>query len=294
MLFFQTKETPIYEKYDQLLHGKSRKRDDQILSVEFMRKYIHIAKCLKPKLTDRACEVIASEYSRLRSQDLDKSDIARTQPVTARTLETLIRLATAHAKARMGKSVTQADAQVAIELVQYAYFKKVLEKEKRKRTRSVDGSGEEDDVEEINTEDGTEQSQPRTSGRKRTRLDDITEDDADILEQPDSGDLTRRETRSKPTTSSAATGTLQSSEDMFPDTEPEAVVVSQERLSIFRQKVQLAFREARQQTISVKNLTAKINHDNTEPFSAGEIDAALIQMTDANQVMLSDGVVFLI
>lgn len=42
-----------------------------------MRKYIHIAKVLKPVLTEEASEVIAEEYSRLRSQDFIESDVAR-------------------------------------------------------------------------------------------------------------------------------------------------------------------------------------------------------------------------
>lgn len=167
-------ETPVYEKYDALLHGKSRSRHEQILSVQFMRKYIQLAKCLKPKLTESASEVIANEYSRLRSHDSVESDVARTQPVTARTLETLIRLSTAHAKARMGKSVTVNDAQAAIELVQYAYFKKVLEKEKKKRRRDS-GISEEDDETEMETDSNAPSNGTTTrsdeSRRKRTRID---------------------------------------------------------------------------------------------------------------------------
>ncbi|KAI4459692.1 dna replication licensing factor mcm family member [Holotrichia oblita] len=136
------KETRTYEKYDPLLHGGSRKRTDKILSVDFMRKYIYFVKILKPTLTDEASEIIANEYSKLRSEDVLESDVARTQPVTARTLETMIRLATAHAKARMSRNITAQDAHAAIELVQYAYFKKVLEKEKKKRRRESVNDGE--------------------------------------------------------------------------------------------------------------------------------------------------------
>ena len=96
-------DAPIFEKHDQLLHGKVVTH--KIVSASFMRKYIHVARTLKPVLTRQACDVISTEYAKLRTQEMAGSGRAKTQPVTARTLETLIRLSTAHAKARMSKRV---------------------------------------------------------------------------------------------------------------------------------------------------------------------------------------------
>lgn len=59
-------DTPIYERYNTLLHG-NRAKNDKIVSVKFMKKYIHIAKSMKPTLTDEARDTIAEEYAKLRS-----------------------------------------------------------------------------------------------------------------------------------------------------------------------------------------------------------------------------------
>ncbi|KAK2511735.1 Mcm3 [Columba guinea] len=72
----EEQELQVYEKHDDLLHGPNRRRE-KIVSMEFMRKYIHVAKMIKPVLTEEAANYIAEEYSRLRSQSLMNSDVAR-------------------------------------------------------------------------------------------------------------------------------------------------------------------------------------------------------------------------
>merc|ERR1712127_742115 len=127
----------VYEQHNPSLHGPQINRKQKICTKLFMKKYIAVAKMIQPKIKTEAAALLAEEYARLRSHECMEdgqgggNGNARTTPVTARTLETLIRLATAHAKIRLAKTVVKKDAKVAIELVQYAYFQKVFEKPKR-------------------------------------------------------------------------------------------------------------------------------------------------------------------
>jgi len=61
--------------------------------------------------------------------------------MTARTLETLIRLSTAHAKARLSSKVEYDDAVAAEEILRFALFKEILKREKKhnKRRKLNDG-----------------------------------------------------------------------------------------------------------------------------------------------------------
>lgn len=59
-------------------------------------------------LSSEASAYIANAYASLRSKEGE----SKTLPVTARTLETMIRLATAHAKCRFSNEVSQEDAEV--------------------------------------------------------------------------------------------------------------------------------------------------------------------------------------
>lgn len=77
-------------------------------------------------LFQEAADAISEEYARLRSVADVTEGSAKTIPITARTLETLIRISTAHAKCRLSKKIEARDAEAAIELIQYAYFAKVV------------------------------------------------------------------------------------------------------------------------------------------------------------------------
>ena len=78
-------------------------------------------------MTDEAIKYLVNEYAELRQ----KSD-NRTLPITARLLETMIRLSTAHAKLRLSAKVELSDCKcvcglgvrvrVAMELVNFALY----------------------------------------------------------------------------------------------------------------------------------------------------------------------------
>lgn len=86
--------------------------------------------------------------------------------MTARTLETLIRLATAHAKARLSPRVEERDASAAEDILRYALFKDVVKRQRRKKRKLNNGGasarrgdgeeGSDDDDEDENSEEEEE------------------------------------------------------------------------------------------------------------------------------------------
>lgn len=66
------------------------------------------------------------------------------------------------------------------------------------------------------------------------------------------------------------------------------------RLTEFRSAVVKAFSSEHSQSLPISRLTDLVNSGTASSFNAAEVTAALEQMQDANQVMVSEGVVFLI
>ncbi|KAI1393970.1 MCM-domain-containing protein [Hypoxylon trugodes] len=170
------KPTEVYEKYDAMLHagvtvtsGRGANKRREVLSIPFMKKYIQYAKTrVKPVLTQDASERIAEIYVGLRNDEMEGNQ-RRTSPLTVRTLETLIRLATAHAKSRLSNRVDERDALAAEAILRFALFKEVVEDEsKRKRRRTQRPEEEEDGDSDDDDEDRGDSSYRGSTARGRT------------------------------------------------------------------------------------------------------------------------------
>ncbi|KAH0985414.1 hypothetical protein GBA52_012591 [Prunus armeniaca] len=139
-------DTSVFVKYNRMLHGKKtergRKRDT--LTIKFLKKYIHYAKHrIQPDLTDEASEQIATAYAELRNAG-SNAKTGGTLPITARTLETIIRLSTAHAKLKLSRKVSKSDVDAALQVLNFAIYHKELtdmEDREQERERELERNG---------------------------------------------------------------------------------------------------------------------------------------------------------
>ena len=98
------------------LHQLKGTAKDPPIRAELLRKYIAYARrSITPTLTDEALNVVKEFYLGMRkSGERENAPV----PITARQLESLIRLAEAHAKMALRDKVLAEDAQAAVRLVQ--------------------------------------------------------------------------------------------------------------------------------------------------------------------------------
>ena len=138
----ENKKTTMYEKKNP----NSRKDNKNILTRDFLRKYIHYAKSkINPILTKEATEYISTSWSKLREMSIEDDNKRKVIPVTVRTLESLIRLSTAFAKARLSQKVEKKDAEQAFDLLLNTIFQGNEEKEDEEDNKMDLVEEEEDD-----------------------------------------------------------------------------------------------------------------------------------------------------
>ncbi|KAJ8111103.1 hypothetical protein OPT61_g6223 [Boeremia exigua] len=324
--------TEVREKFNPLLHsgvtitvGRGSKKPD-VLSIPFIKKYIQYAKRGKPILTKGAADHIVAVYSALRNDELD-SGTRRTSPITARTLETLIRLSTAHAKARLSKRVEKKDADVAERILRFALFKEVVEDDRRKRRRTArdpDAMSTDEGESDDDDEDGDEQetaATPRTGGsstrRQRTTTatartpvpdgQDEEDDDDDLYRVTPRTQRTTQRTAGRTQPSNTGPSSQVSAASSLPESQlPPTQTDSQESQDLTPARLQV-FQTALGQLIDgplfandaadVEPLVAAVNTRlgggaGRQPFGADEAEKALETLSERNKIMYSGGVVY--
>ncbi|KAF5752751.1 putative DNA replication licensing factor MCM3 [Tripterygium wilfordii] len=242
----------VFVKYNRMLHGKKtdrgRKRDT--LTIKFLKKYIHYAKHrIQPELTDEASENIATAYAELRNTSSD-AKTGGTLPITARTLETIIRLSTAHAKLKLNRKVVKSDVEAALKVLNFAIYHKELS-----------------DMEEREQERERELERTRKADRRADRNNRAERDTAD-----NEGSLVEAMEVDDPPAAQAPTE------------------ISSERIEAFNSALSRVFSQRRSQEggIAIDDIEKDINTGDLH-YSRAEIMTLLEKLHDDNKVMIHNG-----
>ncbi|XP_003368065.1 DNA replication licensing factor MCM3, partial [Trichinella spiralis] len=264
----------IFEKNTTWL---TRGENEHILTLDFLRKYIQYAKKINPVFTENACEYISEKYADLRAFDEKHSDKEKTMPVTARMLETMIRLSTAFAKIRFGKKITTADAEKAYSLLSYAKPQERLDSNESKKKKSKLNIDEDDD----------DESTPKRKKKGDETAEDVYEFDS---ESSDGEEISFQQSKQRLRQSTQQ----QSREDDEEDT-TQTPAISVDRFSAFRRHLRQVFDNRRTELMSKDEAIASIQEEaGNNRYSNGEIVAALERLSDENSIMIADGNIFLI
>ncbi|PQQ04479.1 DNA replication licensing factor MCM3 [Prunus yedoensis var. nudiflora] len=257
-------DTSVFVKYNRMLHGKKtergRKRDT--LTIKFLKKYIHYAKHrIQPDLTDEASEQIATAYAELRNAG-SSAKTGGTLPITARTLETIIRLSTAHAKLKLSRKVSKSDVDAALQVLNFAIYHKELtdmEEREQERERELERNG---------------RAAHRTSGNDGSGNGTANEERADHSAGQNDG-------------SGNGTANNEGSTDAMEVDDPpaeSAIDISPERIKAFNDSVNQLMKQ-KLQSISIEDLENVVNAGADFRYSRAEI-TLLLQELQANNIVM--------
>ncbi|EPY19869.1 minichromosome maintenance protein 3 [Strigomonas culicis] len=154
---------------------------ESIVSVDFLRAYIQFCKGGSPLLTEASQQLVSQHYVQLRAEQQDGTRDGFF--VTARTLESIIRLATAHAKLRLSPTVEEDDVAAAMELLRssvHAASAATQQRDEDNRTSRAEVAP--DDAAAAATEAGRKRGidavgggrSPEEAAQQRMRLEDTT------------------------------------------------------------------------------------------------------------------------
>lgn len=321
------KPSQVYEQFNPMLHAgvtlsRGSNRKVEVLSIPFIKKYIQYSKMrCQPVLIKAAADYIVTTYSSLRNDEMEGNQ-RKTSPMTARTLETLIRLSTAHAKSRLSQRVEERDAEAAAAILKFALFKELQEDERRKRRRvATDAmSTDDDDSSENDDSDGAQRRAATTSQSRNARRDRLrngtsprtngtTQDadgdtDDDLYEAsprpPPRSSVTQSQSQTQREMSVAssipASQALNSQSQSQAETNGHTSKPSDERLRLFRRALgqligddELFSNDAAPITSILSAINKWIEgHDrNSDAYDRSECEGCLREMEDANQIMVS-------
>lgn len=262
----ENEDVQVWEKYSPTLHAGVESGSNgttDLLTIPFLRRYIHYAKHLvKPVLSPDAAEYIGDCYANLRNDNLDDGR-RHTTPITARTLETLIRLSTAHAKIRLSRTVSVEDAQAAEQILRYALFRTVMRSSTRQTKRRKP-------AEDVDLEDSDESD---------LDLVDLGDDSDEEVEGADIVD------ERPPVDSVLSEADKQNTSALSPD-----------RLRKFRTLIarELPADDDEAASITIDALMNKVNGDLSPEnrFSEEETREGLHHLTERGDIYVSDGKVY--
>uniref|UniRef100_A0A6A7G7J6 DNA replication licensing factor MCM3 n=1 Tax=Hirondellea gigas TaxID=1518452 RepID=A0A6A7G7J6_9CRUS len=286
-------DTLVFEKYDRLLHGwvvtDGKRSRPEYLTIEFCKKFfLYAKKKVHPVLGDNVVEFISKSYASLRNDEQ-----VQTLPVTARCLETLIRLSTAHAKLRLSKTVEQVDCDVALEILQFSLNSDAQIKSNQKPMNAATGGDDmSDDDNDDDNDDGKhdeknsddyEISTPSDSSRKRPPSHRGKA-------SPTPQKRPRHGSQAVPVAGSQASSSSGQMDISDGEEDCEPVTVTKERKQEVMKVISKLTRRQNYE-ISVAEILKAVNTSSRKAFSKAETNAILKVLEQENKVMLSDNLV---